>query len=70
MSEDQANVDASPFWNTPELIEELLPFLDPDSTKCLAEAHDLTARTPALEQGGIGGGDREGIKRAKSEGSG
>ena len=49
MSEDQANVDAGPFWNTPELIEDLLPFLDPDSTKCLAEAHDLTARTPALE---------------------
>ena len=70
MSEYQANVGASTFWNTPELIEELLPFLDPDSTKCLAEAHDLTARTPALEQGGIGGGDREGTKRAKSEGSG
>ena len=39
-------------------------------TKCLAEAHDLTARTPGLEQGGIGGGDREAIKCAKSEGSG
>ena len=41
MSEDQANVDASPFWNTPELIEELLPFL----TKCLAETHDLIHAT-------------------------
>ena len=33
------------FWNTPELIERLLPYLDAESTKCLAEAHDLTQET-------------------------
>ena len=30
------------FWRNPELVETLLPFLDSDSTKCLAEAHPLT----------------------------
>ena len=46
MSEDQANDEAGGmFWNTPELIEKLLPYLDPSSTKCLAEAHDLTQET-------------------------
>ena len=30
------------FWGTPELIENLLPFLDTSSTKHLAESHKLT----------------------------
>ena len=30
------------FWRLPEMVEKLLPFLDPASTKELAEAHDLT----------------------------
>ena len=30
------------FWKTPELIEQLLPFLDPESTRRLAQAHALT----------------------------
>ena len=30
------------FWRTPELVEKLLTFLDPGSTKLLAESHDLT----------------------------
>ena len=30
------------FWGLPEMVEKLLPFLDPASTKELAEAHDLT----------------------------
>ena len=33
---------ATLFWGTPELVEHLLPFLDADSTKELAEAHHLT----------------------------
>ena len=46
MSEDPANDEArGKFWNTPELIRTLLPYLDPSSTKCLAEAHDLTQET-------------------------
>ena len=32
------------FWGTPELIENLLPFLDAFSTKNLAESHKLTRR--------------------------
>ena len=30
------------FWQTPELIEELLPNLDPESTLRLAQAHEMT----------------------------
>ena len=30
------------FWRTPELLENLLHFLDPESTYHLAQAHDLT----------------------------
>ena len=30
------------FWSTPELVEQLLPFLDAGSTNQLAEAHQLT----------------------------
>ena len=30
------------FWETPELLENLLHFLDPESTYQLAQAHDLT----------------------------
>ena len=30
------------FWETPELLEKLLHFLDPESTYHLAQAHDLT----------------------------
>ena len=46
MSQDQVYVDATEmFWKTPELIEKLLPYLNPSSTKCLAEAHDLTEET-------------------------
>ena len=30
------------FWNTPELIEQLLTFLDPESTGRLAQSHALT----------------------------
>ena len=30
------------FWQTPELIEELLPNLDPESTLRLAQAHERT----------------------------
>ena len=30
------------FWGTPELIENLLPFLDPSGTQNLAECHKLT----------------------------
>ena len=29
-------------WATPELVEKLLPYLDPCTTKQLAEAHGLT----------------------------
>ena len=32
------------FWWTPELIENLLPFLDTSSTTNLAESHKLTRR--------------------------
>ena len=46
MSQDQEDACALwKFWNTPELIEKLLPYLDTNSTKCLAEAHDLTQET-------------------------
>ena len=30
------------FWKTPELVEGLLPFLDPSSILTLAQAHPLT----------------------------
>ena len=30
------------FWGLPEMVEKLLPFLDPASTKELARTHDLT----------------------------
>ena len=30
------------FWNTPELIDYLLPFLDAESTARLAQAHEKT----------------------------
>ena len=30
------------FWGTPELVESLLPFLDPESVLNLAKCHDLT----------------------------
>ena len=30
------------FWRTPELVEKLLPFLDLETTKQLAKAHELT----------------------------
>ena len=30
------------FWRTPELVENLLPFLDLETTKQLAKAHELT----------------------------
>ena len=30
------------FWETPELVEKLLPYLDITSTKLLAESHKLT----------------------------
>ena len=30
------------FWGTPELVENLLPFLDPESVLNLAKCHDLT----------------------------
>ena len=32
------------FWETPELVEKLLPYLDLDSTKHLAESHKLTRK--------------------------
>ena len=30
------------FWETPELVERVLPYLDLTSTKMLAKAHKLT----------------------------
>ena len=46
MSEDEVNDEAVwKFWKTRELIEKLLLYLDPISTRCLAEAHDLTQKT-------------------------
>ena len=30
------------FWATPELVEQLLPHLDLNSTRCLAEVHQMT----------------------------
>ena len=30
------------FWGTPELVESLLPFLDPESVLNLVKCHDLT----------------------------
>ena len=46
MSEDQRFLGpCEKFWNTPELLEKLLPYLDAASTKCLAVAHDLTQET-------------------------
>ena len=41
------------FWKTPELIEQLLPFLDPESTRRLAQAHGLTLN---ILQGGVAWG--------------
>ena len=32
------------FWETPELVEKLLPYLDLNSTKQLAESHKLTRK--------------------------
>ena len=32
------------FWETPELVEKILPFLDLEATKRLAQAHGLTRR--------------------------
>ena len=46
MSQDQEDTDALwKFWNTPELIEKLLSYLNAAATKCLAEAHNLTQET-------------------------
>ena len=32
------------FWEIPELVKRLLPFLDVQSTLCLAQVHDLTQK--------------------------
>ena len=32
------------FWETPELVEKLLPYLDLSATKLLAESHKLTRK--------------------------
>ena len=32
------------FWETPELVEKLLPYLDLSTTKLLAESHKLTRK--------------------------
>ena len=37
-----ANEAEKKFWRTPELVEGLLPLLDPPSTLALAQAHPLT----------------------------
>ena len=42
MSSSQQSDAVNKFWQTPELIETLLPFLDFESTLKLAQSHDLT----------------------------
>ena len=37
-----ANEAEKKFWKSPELVEGLLPFLDPPSILTLAQAHELT----------------------------
>ena len=41
MSSKSSEVERK-FWGTPELVENLLPFLDPESVLNLAKCHDLT----------------------------
>ena len=37
-SDQQDNAAAEKFWNNPDLVENVLPFLDPHSTLCLAQS--------------------------------
>ena len=38
----EGNSAEKKFWRSPELIEALLPFIDPPSTRCLAQVHPLS----------------------------
>ena len=53
------------FWNTPELIENLLRFLDPATIVCLARSHGFTLK---ILQGSVPWGNL--IRRCCPQGDG